>query len=290
MELFNGIDFAKQREQVLKERVSQLQLQGNKFLLASIVFMEDAGSRLYTQKKLEAAERVGIEFQPVFLSLLDSKQQIINEINRLTIDPTVTGLMIQKPSKQIWLERVGESDFSEWWRALVATIRPEKDVDGLSPITQEAIAAGTWMEKGLVLPATAQAILLVLQETQVSKTDSIAIIGRSDIVGSPTFYSLKKLGYKPTLFGRTELAGRIASGQQLKDFDVVISATGVEHLITGSMLKENVILVDVGEPKPDIDRQSVENISTFLSPVPGGVGPITVVSLLENAVSLVQRN
>ena len=290
MELFNGIDFAKQREQVLKERVSQLQLQGNKVLLASIVFMEDAGSKLYTQKKLEAADRVGIEFQPVFLSLLDSKQQIINEINRLTSDPTVTGLMIQKPSKQIWLEWVGKSDFSEWWRALVATIRPEKDVDGLSPITQEAIAAGNWMEKGLVLPATAQAILLVFQQVQIAKTDSIAIIGRSDIVGLPTFYALKKLGYKPTLLGRTDFANRIASNQQLKEFDVVISATGVEHLVKGLMLKQGVILVDVGEPKPDIDRQSVENIATFLSPVPGGVGPITVVCLLENAVSLVQRN
>ena len=288
MELFDGITFAKQREQVLKERVGEIVRQGNTLSIASIVFTEDPGSRLYTQKKLEAAERVGIEFQPVFLSLVDSKQQIIETIHQLNIDSSVTGVMIQKPAKQTWLERVGESDFSEWWRWLVMTIQPKKDVDGLAPSTQQAIKDGTWMEKGLVLPATAQAILLVLEKAGVSKANSIAIIGRSDIVGSPTFYALNHLGYQSTLFGRADLAKRTASDQQLKDFDVVISATGVEHLIKGSMLKQGVILVDVGEPKPDIDQQSVEELATFLSPVPGGVGPVTVVCLMENVLKLLQ--
>lgn len=286
MELFNGIDFAKQREQVLKERVGEIVRQGNAPSIVSIVFAEDPGSRLYTQKKLEAAQRVGIDFRPIFISLEDATQQVIEAINKLNTDPSVTGVMIQKPSKQLWEERVGESDFSEWWRWLVMTIQPKKDVDGLAPSTQQAIKDGTWMEKGLVLPATAQAILLVLEKAGVSKANSIAIIGRSDIVGSPTFYALNHLGYQSTLFGRADLAKRTASDQQLKDFDVVISATGVEHLITGSMLKQGVILVDVGEPKPDIDHQSIENIATFLSPVPGGIGPITVVCLLENVVKL----
>lgn len=289
MELFDGIGFAEQREQQLKEQVHQLIRQGINPLIASIVFTEDAGSRLYTQKKFEAAERVGIEFQPVFLSLLNSKQQIVDEINQLNIDPIVTGLMIQKPSKQIWSERVGGGDFSDWWQSLVTSIDQKKDADGLTPNTQQAIKDGTWLDKGLVLPATAQAILLVIEHAGVSKASSIAIIGRSDIVGLPTFYALKKLGYKPTLLGRTDLAKRIASDQQLKEFDVVISATGVEHLVKGSMLKQEVILVDVGEPKPDIDRQSVEKIASFLSPVPGGVGPVTVVCLLENVLSLIKQ-
>lgn len=289
MELFDGITFAKQREQVLKERVGEIVRQGNTLSITSIVFTEDPGSRLYTQKKLEAAQRVGIDFQPVFLSLLDSKQQIIKTIRQLTIDPSVTGVMIQKPAKQTWLERVGESDFSEWWHSLVMSIEPEKDVDGLTPSTQEAIKDGTWVEKGLVLPATAQAILLVLEQAGVSKAASIAIIGRSDVVGSPTFYALNHLGYQSTLFGRADLAKRTASDQQLKEFDVVISATGVEHLVKGSMLKQEVILVDVGEPKPDIDRQSVEKIASLLSPVPGGVGPVTVVCLLENVLSLIKQ-
>lgn len=288
MEIFDGIAFAKQREQHLKERVSQLIQRGSRPSIASIVFTEDPGSRLYTQKKLEAAQRVGIDFQPIFFSLQDATQQVIDAIDKLNTDLSVTGVMIQKPSKQLWEKRAGEGDFSKWWHSLVMNIKPKKDVDGLTPTTQQAVKDGTWIAKGLVLPATAQAILLVLEQAQVSKTDSIAIIGRSDIVGSPTFFALKKLGYQPILLGRADLANRIASDQQLKEFDVVMSATGVEHLIKGSMLKQGVILVDVGEPKPDIDRQSVEDIASFLSPVPGGIGPITVICLLENLLTLLQ--
>ncbi len=288
MELFNGIDLAKQREQVLKARVNQLVSQGNAPSITSLVFAEDPGSRLYTQKKLEAAQRVGIEFRPIFLSLKDSKQQVIEAIIKLNLDPNISGVMIQKPSKQLWADRVGEGDFSEWWHSLVVSIQPKKDVDGLTSSTQQAIKDGTWMEKGLVLPATAQAILLLLEQAEVSKESKVAIVGRSDIVGTPTFYALNHLGYQSTLLGRADFANRIASDQQLKEFDVVMSATGVEHLIKGSMLKQGVILVDVGEPKPDIDRQSVEDIASFLSPVPGGIGPITVICLLENLLTLLQ--
>ena len=289
MELFDGIGFAKKREQQLKERVNQLVRQGCKPSITSIVFTEDAGSLLYTQKKLELARRVGIEFRPIFLSLFESRQRIVDEINQLNADPKVTGVMIQKPSKRIWVERVGEGDFSNWWSSLIDWVKPEKDVDGLTPGTQKAIKAGTWLEQGLVLPATAQAILLVVKQVAVTKENRVAIIGRSDIVGTPTFYTLKHLGYRPTLMGRVDLAERIVSNQQLKEFDVVISATGVEHLITGSMLKEDVVLIDVGEPRPDIDASSVVSKARFLSPVPGGVGPVTVVCLLENVITLINR-
>ncbi len=286
MELFDGIKFARQRELRLSERVSQLRAKGLRPVIASIVFTEDQGSQLYTQKKKDAANRAGIDFRPIYHSLIDSPSQVLASINRLNHDPTISGVMIQKPAKQVWLDRVGDGDFTEWWRSLVGEIDANKDVDGLTPSTQQAIKDGSWQTKGLVLPATAQAVLLVLDQAEVPKEATVAIIGRSDIVGLPTYHALLNLGYQPSLFGRKDLTNRLNSDQKLFDFDVVISATGVKHLINGSHIKADVALIDVGEPAPDIDAKSVEQKAKFLSPVPGGVGPVTVVCLLENVVKL----
>lgn len=288
MELFDGIKFARQRELQLSKRVSRLRAKGLKPVIASIVFTEDQGSQLYTQKKKDTANRVGIDFQPIYHSLHDSSSQVLASIHRLNHDSAISGVMIQKPAKQVWLDRVGEGDFTQWWKSLVGEIEPNKDVDGLTPITQQAIKDGSWQAKGLAIPATAQAILLVLNQAGVTKEATVAIIGRSDIVGLPTYHALVKLGYQPGLFGRKDLTNRLKTDRKLLDFDVVISATGVKHLINGSQIKQGVVLIDVGEPYPDIYTKSVEQKAKFLSPVPGGVGPVTVVCLLENAIKLLE--
>lgn len=287
MIIFDGIEFARQRELQLNEKVSRLHAKGLRPVIVSIVFTEDRGSQLYTQKKKDAANRVGIGFQPIYHSLTDSPTQVLATISRLNHDPAISGVMIQKPTKQVWLDRAGDGEFAEWWRSLVSEIDPNKDVDGLTPSTQLAIKDGSWQVRGLVIPATAQAILLVLDQAGVTKEATVAIIGRSDIVGLPTYHALLNLGYQPNLFGRKDLANKLESNQKLLDFDVVISATGVKHLINGSQINSGVVLIDVGEPAPDIDTKSVEQKARFLSPVPGGVGPVTVVCLLENVVKLV---
>ncbi len=199
--------------------------------------------------------------------------------------------------------------FNTWWQRLVSAIKPEKDVDGLSPTTLEAIKDGTWEEKGLVPPATAKAVFNIVNTYASDWPEKrIAIIGKSDLVGKPLYYIFKHvleeevwatsiscrleeeeeddLEKQLVLLGKKELNELVNSGQMLKQFDIVISATGRPDLIDASMVKEGVALIDVGEPKGDVHSSAYKKAS-FYTPVPGGVGPVTVVSLMENGVELI---
>ncbi|MBU0979074.1 MAG: bifunctional 5,10-methylenetetrahydrofolate dehydrogenase/5,10-methenyltetrahydrofolate cyclohydrolase [Patescibacteria group bacterium] len=299
MQVFNGIGFAKRQLSELKQRVDRLRAGGVRLKIVSLVFGEDAGSRLYTKFKQQAAGEAGIEFQPVWLSLADSPEKIIKQIQTANRNCQVTGVMIQKPAQKVWQASCQPSTpvplFSQWWQSLVAVIDPDKDVDGLHPSTLRAIKNKRWQERGRVLPATAQAVLDILNQSPlpvshlVTQTDlKVVVIGRSEIVGLPIYYELSNRGAQVLLLGRAELAQRIQSGQLLLDADVVISATGMPGLIKGPMLKQGVILIDVGEPKPDVDMASVTTQASFLTPVPGGVGPVTVACLMKNVLTMVQ--
>ena len=119
------------------------------------------------------------------------------------------------------------------------------------------------------------------------------IIGKSDLLGIPLYYELLRRGensqesqQKIELIASQELKERMQSGQKLLDASIVISATGIKNLITGDMVSAGVTVIDVGEPKPDVDFVSVSPKASFITPVPGGVGPMTVISLLENCADL----
>jgi len=295
MILFDGYHFAAEREQQLSRRVAALKADGRALVVAAILFEEDKGSQLYTGLKKEAAERVGIEYQVFTFSVTDSVAEVISRIHELNTDPQVTGIIIQKPWKKTWESAVGitegESsgiDFQAWWSALVSEIDPRKDVDGLHPDTLAAVKDGSWRQKGKVLPATAKAVLSILESSGNLQQGKYLVIGKSDILGKPLAYELHNRGFSVELLGRKDLAERQNNGRLLKDGDVIISATGQHHLVSGEMIKEGAVVVDVGEPRPDVDRQSVEPVAAFLTPVPGGVGPVTVASLLENAVELAE--
>jgi methylenetetrahydrofolate dehydrogenase (NADP+) / methenyltetrahydrofolate cyclohydrolase len=293
MIVFEGYRFAADRERALHVQVSNLRSEGKKIFIAAILFAEDKGSQLYTTLKHQAADRVGMRYQVHTFSMLDPIEKVLTQLEKLNADPAVTGIIIQKPWRHTW-EQITEqlapkNDFSEWWGKLVSKIKLEKDVDGLHPKTIASVEKNKWQKEKKVLPATVKAVLSILEANHLLvKTHKFIIIGKSDILGKPLSYQLKNLGFGVELLGRKDLEKRIKSGKNLTDGDVVISATGQNKLIMGELLKEGVALIDVGEPKPDIDRESVETIAAFLTPVPGGVGPVTVVSLLENAVDLVK--
>jgi methylenetetrahydrofolate dehydrogenase (NADP+) / methenyltetrahydrofolate cyclohydrolase len=292
MIVFDGYAFAGERELVLKKRVDDLAAQGKQLSIAAILFAEDKGSQLYTNLKSQAAQRVGIGYAVHTFSMKDSLEDVVNTLKELNADPAVTGIIIQKPWRKTW-ETVMETEvaagaqFSTWWSELVQNVDRGKDVDGLHPETLEAVRNGTWQREGKVLPATVKAVLSILDSAGLLIPQKYVVIGKSDILGLPLVYELKNRGFEVESLGRKDLHARHEDGRLLKDADVVVAATGHYHLVTGEMLKKDVILVDVGEPRPDIDQASVESVAKFLTPVPGGVGPVTVVSLLENAVELV---
>lgn len=291
MIIFDGYAVAQSREAELKAQVEALKVQGQALVIAAVLFTEDQGSVLYTRLKKEAAERVGIGYQVYSFSMKDDVDQIKTIVSQLNQDPTITGIIIQKPWRQTW-ERVtgqaGREAFQHWWTELVMAIDQKKDVDGLHPQTLEAVQHNTWQAEHRVLPATAQAVLDILALSQTLRRDSrIIILGKSGILGKPLYYELANQGYQVEMMGSAELQERLLNGRALLDADVVITATGRKHLVTGQMVKPGVTVIDVGEPQPDVEMNSVKDKAAFITPVPGGVGPLTVSSLLGNAIKLV---
>jgi methylenetetrahydrofolate dehydrogenase (NADP+)/methenyltetrahydrofolate cyclohydrolase len=297
MMIFDGYVFAKEKERQTALRVAnRISSQKKPICIASLMFQEDAGSQLYTNLKREAAQRVGIEYRVFSYSLTAPVSIVIDQLHVLNQDVTVTGIIIQKPTRSRWQEitQQEKSLFTGWWRGLVTEIAQHKDVDGLHPKTLEAIQQQQWQQQGRVFPATAQAALEIIDYALHSlpkRTHPLRaiILGKSDILGQPLYFELKNQGWLVEMLGTEELRARQASGQNLTDADVIVSATGRPGIITGDLIQENAILIDIGEPKPDINLASVSSKAAFITPVPGGVGPVTIQCLLENAVRLSEQ-
>lgn len=297
MVIFNGSELARQREEQLKIRIEN-EFPQDQLTIAAVLFSEDLGSQLYTRLKREAAQRVGINYSVYEFSLHDPIAKILETITKLNGSSEITGIIIQKPWKKTWYTVRGEeidanyTQYDSWWHSLVESIEEGKDVDGLHPQTALEIKNGTWLESGKVLPATCQAVLTILDqaqqyhETHAALSRKYIILGRSDLLGIPLYYELLRQGKEVQLLTSQEFEMRISSGQKLLDAGVIISATGKKHLITRDMVASGCVIIDVGEPKPDVDLVSIGEKASFITPVPGGVGPLTVVSLLENCVSL----
>jgi methylenetetrahydrofolate dehydrogenase (NADP+)/methenyltetrahydrofolate cyclohydrolase len=288
MTIFNGYQFAQEREARLKHEVDQLGSDQTPSV-AAILFQEDQGSQLYTKLKKEAAERVGITYQVFTFSMRDPVTEVLEQLTVLNQDPSITGIIIQKPWRKSWQSITGGNveDFNEWWHTLTQAIALHKDVDGLHPQTLVAIKNNTWEQEGRVLPATCKAVLEILTtQNALQPEKKVIILGKSDILGQPLFYQLQNLHLDVEMIGSQELQARRESGALLLDADIIVSATGRQQLITGELLSVGVTVVDVGEPRPDVDFTSVATKASFLTPVPGGVGPVTVVCLLENTLQL----
>lgn len=248
--IFDGKTFASQREEKLKEKVRVLKEKGITPCLASILVGDNQASKLYVGLKKKAAERVGIR-----LEVFDS----IDEIERLNKDKSVHGIMIQLPLPP----ELQDSKFQ-----ILDSIAPEKDVDGLRSDTKflhpTAKAVIDIMNHALSLVTGHRSLI-----TDYRPLTTVCVIGERGMVGAPLVRELKRLGY--TLVTRSEEA------------DILVSCTGVPGLIKPEMVKKGAIVIDVGSPRGDVDPE-VKEKAFFITPVPGGVGPVTITCLLENLI------
>lgn len=266
--------------------------------LCSVVFREDEGGLLYTRLKMEAALRVGIEFDVVELNFEDSMELIHQEIQTVNERGDIQGILIQKPTREDWKETTGKhahGEFAWWWLQITSALVPEKDVDCLTKQSLDRVYGGNWR----ILPATVKGVLatleIALDLTDQELTDNnrlkiarplvglkAVVVGRSEIVGRPLAAVLSQAGATVELCGsKTEDLGVYTAGAK-----IVVSATGVPKLIKEDLIRPGAIVIDVGSPKADVDFAALMGEAAFLTPVPGGVGPMTVVSLLENLVKL----
>jgi methylenetetrahydrofolate dehydrogenase (NADP+)/methenyltetrahydrofolate cyclohydrolase len=227
--------------------------------------------------KQKAAARVGIEFRKILLPENVSHEALLEEIGRLNADGSVHGILVQLPLPE-GLET----------QTVIDAIHPRKDVDGFHPENIRLFLEG----KETLTPVFPRAILELARSSRVSLAgQSAVVIANSALFGEMMAKALVREGVSGRYVLRSQLKENVGS---VCEADIVISACGVPRLITGDMLKPGAIVIDGGIEKVgdevvgDVDRESVEGLEGFLSPVPGGVGPVTVAGLLENTFRAAQ--
>lgn len=275
--IIDGRKLALLRQQKLVEEIKKLSKTPK---VVSILVGSDPPSVLYTKIKQMKAEEIGIDFQPIYFIIPPQGWDIVcAKIKELNNDESVDGIMVQLPLPEEFLKGRDEKE-------LLNLIVPEKDVDGLN-YAQKVTP---------FVPAAVKAVISILEDEQIDvRGKKIVVVGASDLVGKPVMEELIKMGGKVTLCDSKTMR---LQGETL-EAQILISATGVPGLITGEMVKDGVIVIDVGASSKgrlasgretivgDVDFDSVYPKASRITPVPGGVGPMTVISLMENVVKSV---
>jgi len=274
--IFDGRTFVKSEKGLLRKKVESLKKKGVNPCLASIFLNTDPGSVLYTRLKSQAAEDLGIKFLSFEIDFKHTRE-ILKLIDKVNKNDSIHGLLVQKPS--------GSNDFSVFdWARISLAISPSKDIDCLTPENLGLLMIG----RPRFLPATVSAVLKVIKSTNVDlKGKKVVIIGASEILGKPLSHILTDQGSTVTLLHK--LTEDLST--YTKKADILISATGQTGIVGKKLVKRGSIVIDVGAPKGDVMTKKVLSKVSFISPVPGGVGPMTVNCLLENLInSLIEKD
>jgi len=271
--IFDGQKFARDREKVLYRKFKKLAKKGGSSKLVSILIGQDPASRFYISLKEKAANKIGVVFEKQEFPENVDVEELTDFIKSQNNNSDVGGIMVQLPLP---------SAFNGKTMAILREIAPQKDVDCLTPENLGLLMMG----KPQVLPATIRGIWEILGKAGINEKTivgkNVCVLGRSNIVGKPLANLLINRGATVAVGHRQTKNLSCLT----KRVDIIISATGSPNLVKGEMVKEGVIVIDVGSPKGDIDFDSVAKKASFITPVPGGVGPMTVVSLLENFLDL----
>lgn len=265
---------------ILLNLAEKINLLDRKPKLAVIIVGENPASQTYVALKQKRAEAVGIESLVIPLSADISQDALLEHIDILNEDPTITAILVQLPLP----EHIDTS-------RVLLRIAPHKDVDGFNPINAGLLAVGAVPS---AYPCTPLGIVTLLNEYKINISGKHAVIvGRSNIVGKPLSYMLLEKNATVTIcHSKTQNLAAYT-----KSADILISAVGQKHIITQDMVKPNAIVIDVGITKTeegklagDVDFANVSQIAGAITPNPGGVGPITIAMLLMNTYRLFMIN
>lgn len=239
--------------------------------LAVILVGEDPASQVYVRNKIKACEEVGIRSDSYYLPADVSRQEVLNLISSLNEDRGVHGILVQLP-----LPKHLNTD------AILKAISPEKDVDGFGDLPIGALAKGN----PTIVSCTPFGIMKLLEREGISVAGKHAVVlGRSNIVGKPMAMLLLNADATVTIcHSKTQHLKEICASA-----DLLIAAIGKPKFVTEDMVKEGAVVIDVGINRTqdgklcgDVDFESVQRKASFLTPVPGGVGPMTITMLLWN--------
>ncbi len=270
--ILDGKALAEKIQQDLKEKISHLQPAIGPPGLAVIMVGDNPASAVYVRNKEKACHKTGIASYGRHFPRETSQEALLEVIGDLNQDERVDGILIQLPLPS-HLDAV----------SLLNQISPEKDADGLHPVNLGRLVRG---EEGL-RSCTPAGVMRLLQEYQISVTGKQAIvIGRSILVGKPLALMLLAENATVTIaHSRTENLAALT-----RQADIVLAAVGKPALITPEMVKPNAVVIDVGINRVenrlvgDVEYAGVSQVASFITPVPGGIGPMTVAMLLDNTV------
>ena len=272
-EILDGKALAKKIRKELKLEVEDLKKRGVNPKLAVIMVGDNSASQVYVRNKSKACEKVGIEFEEFLFNKDTSEEELINTIDRLNKDDKINGILLQSPvPKHINIQKAFEK------------ISPSKDVDGFNAVNVGKLATG----QDAFISCTPYGIVKILEEYEIETEGKNAVIlGRSNIVGKPMIQCmLNKNATVTVCHSRTKNIGEI-----IKNADILIAAIGKPKFVTADMVKSGAVVIDVGINRledgslcGDVDFEKVCKIASYITPVPGGVGPMTIAMLLNNVV------
>ena len=272
VKLLEGKPLAEKIKEEIKSEVSSLK---KKPVLASIQVGDNAGAEAYVKSQKKTAEGLGIEYQFHKLNQDTSEMSLIEFIQKLNADKSVNGIIIQMPLP-------GQIDYKK----ISQFILPEKDVEGMHPANIGKIVFG----KAKILPCTPAAVMELLNSTGVNLYGKeVVVVGHSEIVGKPlSLLLLDKFATVTICHIGTSGAGKLE--EHVRKAEVLIVAVGKAGLIKGEWIKEGAIVIDVGINRVgdkivgDVEFETAEKRASYITPVPGGVGPLTVTMLMRNVV------
>ena len=263
----------------MKGRIAQMKEEGIVPKLVVVLVGNDSASQVYVRNKHKSCGEVGIESEVITMPEETTQQELLEVVERLNQDNSVDGILVQLPLPK----QIDE-------KTVLRAIRPDKDVDGFHPVNVGLLSIGD----ECFAPATPSGIVVMLKEYGIEIAGKhCVIVGRSNIVGKPmAALMLKENATVTVCHSKTSNLAEIT-----RQADILIVATGRRNTVTADMVKEGVVVIDVGMNRNelgklcgDVDFENVKEKASFITPVPGGVGPMTITELLESTILAAKRH
>ena len=273
MEIIDGKKLAKTTRENLRLEVEELKENGINPKLAVIMVGNNSASQIYVRNKSRACDEVGIEFEEYLLPATTEQSELLNLIDKLNKQEDINGILLQSPIPD-------GLDINEAFRK----ISPEKDVDGFHPVNVGKLVLG----QDTFISCTPYGIMKMFEAYNIDlEGKNAVVIGRSNIVGKPMSHCLLNKNATVTIcHSRTKNLAEIT-----KRADILVAAIGKAEFVKADMVKEGVVVIDVGinrteegKLKGDVDFENVSKKASYITPVPCGVGPMTIAMLMNNVV------
>lgn len=290
MQILDGLLVSKATKDELRLKVAQLVTEGKKIPhLAAVLVGTNGASETYVAAKVKACQEIGYKSTLVRLEDDISENKLLSIIEDLNLDPDIDGILVQLPlPRHISDEKV------------INTILPSKDVDGFHPVNVGRMVQGL----DTFIPATPYGIMLILEHYRINtKGMQAVVIGRSNIVGRPMSILLSQSGNPGNCTVTITHSHTKNLPELCRNADIIVAALGIPEFVKGDMVKDGAIVIDVGITrvpdatkksgfalKGDVEFATVAPKCSFITPVPGGVGPMTIAALMKNTFKACVNN